>query len=114
MRISGRDKSRGNSDREHRFEQFALKAVLLLKEHGSRELLRQRAPALAVSQKILPGRARGRTHLERAVRKEALVFAGDHRVLEHFREFVRTQAGRANHVLGHDPPSAHMLDLAGG
>ena len=112
--MSGRDKQRGNSDREHGFEQFALQAIFLLEEHGSRELLRERAAALAVSQKIVPGRTRGRTHLERAVRKEALVFAGDHRVLEHLREILGTK--RVGQIMCSVTirPSAHMLDLAGG
>ena len=112
--MSGRDKSAEILHREHGFEQFALEAILLLEEHGSRELLRQRAPALAVSQKILPGRARSRTHLERAVRKEALVLAGDHRILKDRRKIVGIQTGRANHMLCGDPTAAHMLELAGG
>ena len=105
---------RGNSHRKHGFEQFALKAVLLLEEQGSCELLRERAAALAVAQDILPSRTRGRTHLQRAVRKEALVLAGDHRILEHLREFVGAESGRANHVLGHACTPACILDLTRG
>src|SRR4029079_7980615 len=101
----------GNSDREHGFEQFALKRVFLLEEQGSCQLLRERAAALAVAQDILPSRARGRTHLQRAVRKEALVLAGDYRILEHLRKFLGATSGRANHVLGHARAPACSLAL---
>src|SRR5262249_54857281 len=52
--------------------------------------------------------------IDGAVRKEALVFAGDDGVLEDLRKLAWREPRRADHVLDIDALPARMFELAGG
>ena len=110
----GPRQTRKDPDGENRLDQLALEAVFLLQQDRAGELLRDGAAALPVAERKVPGGAHGGREIDGAMGKEALVLAGNHRILENLRKLAGPEPRRADHVLDIDAAGTRVLELAGG
>src|SRR5207342_2680308 len=69
---------------------------------------------LPVAERKMPGGSQRGRVVDRAMRKEALVFAGDDGVFQNLRKLACAEPRRADHVLDIDAFPVRMSELAGG